>query len=287
LTLKQHIPWQIKIAAKILLKRFPLDYTFWRGLKLFKHGAMDSPEYAFDVFRTHFGMAGLGDRGEKVFVGLELGPGDSLFSAFIAKAFGSSKTYLVDVHAFARRDLGSYQKMARFLRSRGLPIRSFDDLRTMQEVLETCSAEYLTQGIESLRTIPTHSVSFAWSHSVLQLIRNEEFLATLKELKRIQRPNGVGTHRIDLRDCMGGSLNNLRFRTRTWESDFWAKSGFYTNRIRYSKMIELFQKAGFEVKVLDVRRWAQLPVPRHKLAIPFRCLSDEELLISGFDVSLH
>src|SRR5262249_1360173 len=111
LALKQHIPWRIKIAAKILLKRIPLNYAIWRRLRLFKHGAMESPEYAFDVFRTHFCMARLGDRGENIFVGLELGPGDSLFSALIARAFGSSKTYLVDVQAFARRDLVSYRKM--------------------------------------------------------------------------------------------------------------------------------------------------------------------------------
>src|SRR6266850_4043018 len=55
-TLKQHIPWQIKIAAKIFLKRLPVGYGLWSRLRLFKHGAMESPGYAFDVFCTHFGM---------------------------------------------------------------------------------------------------------------------------------------------------------------------------------------------------------------------------------------
>ena len=58
---------------------------------------------------------------------------------------------------------------------------------------------------------------------------------------------------------MGGSLNNLRFSEKLWESDFFSSSGFYTNRIQFEDMVSLIQQAGFEVDVNHVKRWETLP----------------------------
>ena len=218
---------------------------------------------------------------------LELGPGDSLFSALIAKAFGGSEAYLVDVGPFARRDFGIYESMTAFLRERGLCTTPFEVCASLEEMLEVCSAHYLTGGLKSLREIPTQSADLVWSHGVMQSIRRREFLATLRELRRIQRPDGVGSHLIELKDCLSGALNNLRFRERIWESDIVAKSGFYTNRIRCTEMLGLFREAGFNVEVLEVQRWDALPTPRQALAMPFRALPEEELNISALDVVLH
>jgi hypothetical protein len=284
--LKQHIPWQIKIVAKIILARLPLSYGFWEGLSLFKHGAMEQPEYAFDVFCRHFGQVQF-PRKTGGLVGLELGPGDSLFSALIAKAFGAKSLYLVDIAPFASGDLSSYKSMASFLRQQGFEVAELENCQTVEELLEICSARYLTGGLSSLRKIPTGSVDFVWSHAVMQNIRRNEFFPILKELRRVQHADGCGSHRVDLRDHLGGALNNLRFQERVWESDLIANSGFYTNRIRYTEMLKLFREAGFEVEVTNVERWAQLPTARRKMAAPFRDLPEESLTVSGFDVLLH
>ena len=286
LTLKRHIPWQVKIGAKMLLARLPIGYRIWRRLNLFKHGAMERPEYAFDVFHNHY-RAAFGESKEASFVGLELGPGDSLFSAVIARAFGASKVYLVDAGAFATWDANLYRQMVALLRARGFAVGDLKDCKDVSQVLSVCRAEYLTNGLNSLRAVPSQSVDFIWSHTVFQHIRKADFLETLKELRRIQRPSGVGSHRVDLRDCIGGALNNLRFQERTWESDFWVKSGFYTNRIRYTEMMNLFRIAGFTATVREVRSWSELPTPRRKLESSFGGLSDEELVVSGFDVILQ
>jgi len=71
------LPWQLKIAAKIVLSRLPLSYRAWSRLRLFRHGAMDDPSSALEIFREHFNRSGIA-RG---FTMLELGPGDSLASA--------------------------------------------------------------------------------------------------------------------------------------------------------------------------------------------------------------
>lgn len=96
------------------------------------------------------------------------------------------------------------------------------------------------------------SIDFIWSQAVLEHIRKSEFLDTMLELHRILRPNGVCSHVVDLKDHLGGALNNLRFSEKLWESNFMASSGFYTNRIRYSEMLDIFHQAGFSVEVVNV-----------------------------------
>jgi SAM-dependent methyltransferase len=204
----------------------------------------------------------------------------------IAQAYGASAYYLVDVGAFARADLKRYGAMAGFLADQGLPTIEVDSITSTEAILAACRATYGTSGLISLRTIPDKSVDFVWSHTVLQHVRHSEFLDTMKELRRLLRADGISSHWVDLKDCLGGGLNNLRFSESVWESPFMADSGFYTNRIRYSEMLELFKEAGFKAEVLSVRRWQGLPIPRSKLSSRFRSLSHEELCVRGFHVIL-
>ena len=82
-TLKTHAPWWVKIMAKIVLSRILNNYWVRRRLNIFVHGEMTSPAYAFGVLRSHLDRVGYEDLQDKVV--LEVGPGDSLFSATIAK----------------------------------------------------------------------------------------------------------------------------------------------------------------------------------------------------------
>jgi SAM-dependent methyltransferase len=220
-------------------------------------------------------------------VALELGPGDSLDSAIIARAFGAAQTYLVDVGRFASPDLACYREMESHLRHSGLQPPDLSGCRTVDDFLSATSARYLTEGMASLRTIPTASVDFIWSHAVLQHVRRDEFLSTLKELRRIQSPDGVGSHRLSIRDILGGNLNDLRFSDRVWESPVMAQSGFYTNRIRYGRLLELFREAGFTPEIRKITRWKTLPTPRKKMDPQFASLPEEDLSVSGFDVVLR
>jgi hypothetical protein len=223
----QSVPWQLKIAAKLVLARIPLSYRFWKRAGLFNLGGMERPEYALSVFRRHFDAANFA-RKRGNFVGLELGPGDSLFSALIARTFGASRTYLVDIGPFMCPDVTFYRHMEFHLREMGLQPPSLANCSTLNDVISACSAEYLTEGLGSLRKLPSGSVDFVWSHAVLQHVRRSEFLPTLLELRRIQCSEGVGSHSVSISDILGGKLNDLRFSRRIWESSLMANSGFYT-----------------------------------------------------------
>jgi hypothetical protein len=61
-------------------------------------------------------------------------------------------------------------------------------------------------------------------------------------------------------------------------------SGFYTNRLRHTEIVNVFEGAGFDCEVLNVNRWPELPTPRARLAAEYRDLPDDELLIRAFEV---
>jgi SAM-dependent methyltransferase len=282
--MKELVPWWARIGAKVVLSQLPATYGFWRRVNLFRHGAMHRAEYALRVFDMHFARSrvGAGDS----FTALELGPGDSLLSAIVAAGRGCTYLYLIDAGSFATTDMRVYHEAVRDLRERGLQPPDISSVRDVDSMLAVCKAKYGTAGLASLRALPDASVDFMWSNAVLEHVRRAEFAATAREMRRVLRPQGVCSHEIDLRDHLGGSLNNMRIPSRWWEKDSMARSGFYTNRLRKREMIEDFLRAGFAVDIVSQTRWDEVPVERAKLAREFQQLSDEDMLVKTFHVVL-
>jgi SAM-dependent methyltransferase len=247
---------------------------------------MHDPHYAFTTFRKHFQRSCF-SRKEQGFVALEYGPGDSLFSAIVAKSHGASRYYLIDAGRFATEDFNAYLKMLDYLQFHNFHLDGCGSVTSLEEVLDLANACYATNGLCSLSKIPSGTIDFIWSNAVLEHIRRDEFFDTMREFRRVLRPDGICSHTIDLRDHLGGALNNMRFSSQTWEADWMVKSGFYTNRLRYSEMLHFFGQAGFAVEVIAIDRWNYLPTPRAAMATEFLSFSDEDLLIREFDVLLH
>lgn len=270
--------WSVKLSAKLALSRLPFDNRVWRKIGIFRLGEMETTAYAIKTFRLHETECwpeGL----PPDFTALELGCGDSVASALIAAGRGARKIWLVDAGSYASRDVALYKKMARELKTEGVPVPDISQAGTFGDTLTACRAEYVTGGLESLRAIPSESVDFVWSHSVLEHVRKREFAETMKELRRVLKKTGRASHNVNLQDHLGYALNNLRFSETLWESEFFAGAGFYTNRLRYGQMLDLMRQAGFAVLSEDSGRWDRIPTPREKLAEPFRSLPEDELLI--------
>ena len=246
---------------------------------------MNRSAYALAVFKGHVDRAGLAERlsGKTV---LELGPGDSVATAVIAAAYGA-RAILVDAGRFSASDIRPYLELCNTLEAHGLSPPPLQGAKTIEDVLNVCRARYLTRGVSSLAEIETSSVDFVFSHAVLEHIRKAEFLATFRQIARVLRYDGCCSHKVDLRDHLGGALNNLRFSDELWESEWMASSGFYTNRICFRDMCRAFEESGFQVTVLGVAKWPNLPTPQKAMAAPFRSAQPEELLVRGFDVMLR
>ncbi len=280
-TIHTLVPWWAKIAAKMTLARLPIPMRAWHRLGLFVPGFMRDPGYAIDVFETHWRRAGSPAPG---FTYLELGPGESLATALVAWAYGARGGVLVDAGDFAVRDVASYRPLIARLaqKPRVRDVRELSGLSSLDALLTKVGAEVRSDGLAGLKAVPSDSLDLIFSQAVLEHIPLADFAATADELHRIQKQSGVGSHRVDFKDHLQGSLNNLRFSESTWEKPWFAqRSGFYTNRLRFSVMCAAFTRAGFSVTVPEQNRWNTLPVMRSKMVGPFRDLSDDDLRTSG------
>ncbi|NOZ51528.1 MAG: class I SAM-dependent methyltransferase [Gammaproteobacteria bacterium] len=282
--MKVLIPWWLKIIAKIVLSRVPVDYSFWQNLGLFRHGYMDDSDYVVKVFNMHVFRAGLEGKLQGKTI-LELGPGDSVATVIVAACFGA-KSILIDAGPFAKSGLDDYHKLVVYLEQNGLNPPDILASATLDDILAVCNAQYLTGGLESFASIQDNTVDFIFSQAVLEHVRKSEFFDTVSECSRVLSSDGIASHRVDLKDHLGGGANNLRISSKHWEADWMSSSGFYTNRIRFKEMLTIFKKAGFNVDVSCKDEWKDAPIARKSLAKEFRGIDDDDLLVSGFDVLL-
>lgn len=269
--------WILKLVVKLIVFRLPFLYKTWAKLGFFRHGQMDSCEYALKIFFLHLYRA-FPNGVEQDATFLELGPGDSVASAVIASTFGVSKTYLVDVGDFATKDVSFYQLLiSRLYEQKYNPINA-KCYKNFQDVLKTSRGVYLTNGIADLKKIPSKSIDFIYSHSVLEHVKKDELFSVLLELRRIMKDGGISSHCIDYQDHLNFSLNNLRFPRRIWESNFFWNSGFYTNRVPAKIMHKMFECAGFQILQEEFGCWEILPTPRHLMDKEFLEYKDEDLI---------
>jgi SAM-dependent methyltransferase len=285
INLKGLVPWWLKICAKLIISRLPLRKTFLRGVGMFVHGKMDQPEYAFDSFEKHLLRLGLCEKDMRGSLILELGPGDSIATVLIAAAIGA-RASLVDVGPYAMRDTTFYKNLNNFLIKIGRHPPDISRSENLEDILNACSGEYLTCGIAGLNRIQDATVDYVFSRAVLEHIRRYEFKQTMSELYRVLKPGGACSHAVDLKDHLGGKKNNLRIGNRVWESDFFAGSGFYTNRIQFTEMIGYFKEIGFLIENVAVRSWENSPLDRKKISSDLKSISDKDMLIKSFDIVL-
>lgn len=283
--LKGGLPWYVKVGAKLCLSRLPIPYDIWRRVGLYRHGYMDMPGLALREIRAIVEQAGYGGRLDGLSI-LELGPGDSLSTALIAHALGARETVLLDTAAFAVREMAPYRGLVDLLAAQTEAMEALRHVRDTDALLRATGGRYLTDGLASLQSLPDSSIDFAFSKAVLEHIRLAEFRPMMAALRKKLTPEGRCFHFVDLQDHLDNALNNLRFSDEVWESDWMARSGFYTNRIGCSEMLSAFEDAGFVVERLSVSRFVRMPTPRASMAKRFQARTEEDLLVSGFSVLL-
>lgn len=279
--MKNILPWWLKIIIKITLSRLPVSYRFWSKIGLFRHGNMDKMEYSINVLERHLAINGLSLEKINRLKILELGPGDSLTTAVLVGYYGGG-AILVDSGNYATDDIKKYNSVYKKISK----TVEEDKYSNIDDLLEKTNSLYMNKGIESLRNIPSNSVDFVFSQAVLEHIKLSEFVEIQSEIFRIMKVGATASHRIDLKDHLGGGLSNLILPKKIWESNIFYNSGFYTNRIRFSEMIEKFERVGFLVSVVEKNTWDRLPMSPNKMTLPYSLYSIDDLSCSGFTVSL-
>ena len=179
--LQLKIPWWAKILAKICLSRLPVPYDFWRKVEYL--GRSNGPIRIFNEdIENHCRAAKFCQPARET--SLELGPGDSINTAILGAAYGARVT-LLDDGSFVNKNVVAYKKFANYLSDKGLPAPNLSAADDIEEILEICGAQYLTQGLKSFGKIKDNSVDLVFSQAVLEHVKKNEFQRTIEECYRV------------------------------------------------------------------------------------------------------
>ena len=152
-----------------------------------------------------------------------------------------------------------------WLKNSGLASPDLQGARDRDDIFRRCRSEYLCGGLAALEKIGPGEVDLIISDAVLEHVRKRDFLPLLDQLRRISADDAIALHGIDFHDHLGGGLQNLRFSDATWEAEWMAQSGFYTNRLSPSAVVQLMQKAGFQTCLRYRLAWPRAPIHRDQL----------------------
>ena len=278
--LKKLIPWYIKLGIKIMLSWIPNKEVFFRPFGIiYKLGDMMKPEYSLQVFISHLEGGNFDPKNNVI---LEIGPGDSISTGIIAWSMGAKKSILIDNGNYATKDIKQYKKLIQILKNSGYEkAKKLEECNNFNELLKTTNTIYLTKGLNSLRKLESNSIDFCFSQAVLEHISLNEFSDFISELYRVQKLGGLNSHKVDLKDHLGKSLNSLRFPIAIWESNLFKRAGFYTNRLRCYQLKKIFLVSGFNILKIQLNKWDKIPIKRRLLFKDFKNIDKEELLIKG------
>ncbi len=266
-----------KIFLKIILSRLTINHKIWKKIGIFRNGGMNHIDYSKRIFFGHLGdLKSVEDFNKPVI--LEIGPGDGIATAIYSRIYNSPKVYLIDVEKFADTNIKVYKDIIFSLKDeKNFKNINLSSLNTISDLLKEFNTSYLTNGIDSFKNIKNLSVDYIFSHSVMEHIRLSSIDEIIEEMNRVLKVGGLISHNINYKDHLSDSLNNLRFPKRIWESNFFANSGFYTNRIPAVEMHKKFVESGFEIISQKFGSWSELPLKRKYIHKEFSKYTDKEL----------
>jgi hypothetical protein len=280
------IPWWAKVALKLAASRLPISHDRFARLGLFRHS------FATDERRVVTGVQHDVERFRRCHGRLprrilELGPGEITAKCITYAGLGIEETIFVDAGDYGPRDLSSYVQAADQAKRLGAAVPDLRGAVDRDDVFRRCRTTYLTEGLTSLRSIADSSADMVVSDQVLEHVRLADLGPVLAELARITAKGGLGRHGVEFHDHLGGRLQNLPFPPWLWEADWFARSGFYTNRVSASRLLDLVSDAGFGATILYRLIWSAPPIERRRIAAELQGgWSDEDLRICAFQVEL-
>jgi SAM-dependent methyltransferase len=275
--IKGKFPWYIKFYSKYIFSKMNIPYSFLKKIGLCEHGDTENVDALLKKVEGFNQILKFSNK--KEFTYLELGPGDSIGGAAALYKMGARSIYFCDVGDFSEKNLDHYRDILEKLDFK-------KQITSRNDFLEMFNVKYFTKGLEDLKKIPNDSVDIIVSCAVLEHVSKKEFRETFKELYRILKKDGVSYHIVDLKDHLGGNLNNLRFSEKFWQSDWMINSGFYTNRIRFNEMCKLFDECGFVTNIISTNFFNEIVPDLKKMDKQFQVCEKEDLLVSGFSCLL-
>jgi SAM-dependent methyltransferase len=190
----------------------------------------------------------------------EFGAGWDLAIQLSYAALGVGRQVLVDIRPSARAELVN-DSLAAFERlwdelegEAGRELRQLGGaVHTVAELEERLGIAYLAPRDARATGLAGESVDFASSTDVCEHVPPDDLAAIFRECRRLLRPGGAFSCRIDLQDHYSyfdrslSPYNFLRFSDRAWE--LVNSPLHYQNRLRAPDYLRLVRDAGFEIVV--------------------------------------
>lgn len=274
--LKGILPWRIRLLIHEILVKYP-----GINIDIIKQKKNDY-RYNLDVFNKHIKKMDAESLNGTTLV--ELGPGDSLSHAALAYDRGVERMYLLDIADLASANrlvsANEIEEMCNMMHLENDFIRKMKNGDTMLSFMERLNAFYLIDGLNSYADVPDESVDYIFSQAVLEHVRLNIFEKTIEETYRMCKHGAKCSHEIDFSDHLGGKLNHLRFSSEVWEDEIHTSMPNYVNRLGLSRMIEIFEKCGFEIINVEKGLFEKQQIDRDDLDKSFQKWSDDELLVN-------
>ncbi len=245
----------LQLCIKVIWHKI-IPFKLKSLLYMSPHGDMKNSDYAKKIFERHVKNLVKNPKGKL----LEIGPGDSPLCAFHSIEYGFKEVLLIDNDSYFDEEIYELKQK---------PIK------------------YLCNGSLSLNEIKDHSIDHSFSHTVIQHIQKEEFDNFIKNLYRIMKIGSISSHHIDFKDMLFGRFDHLIVKSKIWESKIIKSCFFYTNRFRKSSIIQICQRAGFEVEILSEGILENVSYDPSILCQEFKKMSSEDLKCSGMHIVLR
>lgn len=214
----------------------------------------------FEAFREYVTTRSVSDA-----VFYEFGAGWDLAVPLALHSLGVDRQIVVDREENARLELVNdaltrlNARRGGFERSLGVSLRPLGEgLASLADLKSRLGIEYLAPRDAANTRLPAGSVDFVSSTSTLEHVPEPDMLGILIECRRLLRPGGIMSCRVDMRDHHAyfddtvSPHNFLKFSSRTWR--LINSSLNHQNRLRYPDYIRLVELVGLQIVTLDVGR---------------------------------
>jgi hypothetical protein len=219
---------------------------------------------------------------------------------------GADRTVTIDLNPYLKGELvreslryiADNTEQTRELFGLQLHSKRLDDLLAfsqnpdflLSDFLNLCQIDYIAPGNAAQTDLPSASIDFHTSYTVLEHIPPEILRQILEEGNRIAKTKGLFVHRIDYSDHFShsdkqiSSINFLQYSDDEWKR-YAGNRYMYMNRLRHDDFVNLFQSVGHEVlgAAPDIDRQAQelLMIGKVQLDGRFEARGIETLSIIG------
>src|ERR671935_2861575 len=251
--------WVVKAALQRALGLLPqgerLNYLFQRHVSRSLPGGEPVVRRKLARARQHLDAFGR-PADEATFY--EFGAGWDLAIPLSYAALGVGRQVLVDIRPSARAELVN-DSLAAFERlwdelegEAGRELRQLGGaVHTVAELEERLGIAYLAPRDARATGLAGESVDFASSTDVCEHVPPDDLAAIFRECRRLLRPGGAFSCRIDLQDHYSyfdrslSPYNFLRFSDRAWR--LVNSPLHYQNRLRAPDYLRLISETGFEL----------------------------------------